>query len=152
MGYRSSVRRIAAAAAVPYGYTMVTATTAGVLMGTHGAPGTGDAFLFLAGAGSGFVLVSAIGGAPEADDGASAPVPADPRATGACSAVAAAAGLGGGAVMAHALDGGAAFAAGPLLATATYFLASAAGDALLARRGSARLADGPAAAARDDVV
>lgn len=132
--YRPSVRRVVGTAAVPYGYTLVTATTAGMLMGTHGPPRTGEAFLFLAGAGTGFALAAGIGGGASAD-GQPEPAMVDARLVGLMSVAAAAAGLAPASLFAHAIGPAVAWAVAPLVATIVYFLVSAAGLATVNRGG-----------------
>jgi len=132
MAYRSALRRVVGGAAVPYGYTVVTWTSGGVLIESHGAPDLGGAFLFLAGAAVGFGAVAALGGTGSETHEVSAEI--DRRGVGVSSAVAAAAGLGLSAGAAQFVDGAPAFAIVAFLATAAYFLVGAIGVSLLDRR------------------
>ena len=132
MAYRSAQRRVVGGAAVPYGYTVVTWTSGGVLIESHGAPDLGGAFLFLAGAAVGFGAVAALGGTGSETHEVSAEI--DRRGVGVSSAVAAAAGLGLSAGAAQFVDGAPAFAIVAFLATAAYFLVGAIGVSLLDRR------------------
>lgn len=59
-GYRQYLRGVVGASAAPYGYTLTVWTTGAIAMHAHGAlPSSVDALLFLAGAISGFGIVSA---------------------------------------------------------------------------------------------
>src|SRR5262245_50991450 len=84
--FRHALRQRAGAAAVPYGYTALTAATFGVLIETHGPPTSVAAALFLGGAILGFALAALPGTRDEA--GA---YDADPGPAGVASSVAAAA-------------------------------------------------------------
>ena len=128
---RLALRQRASAAAIPYGYTVLTASSFGVLIETHGPPTSVAAALFLAGAVLGFTLVALCGATSTSVGGAeAAPVPA-----GLMSGLAAAAGFAASAPIAHALDGRAAFGAVALTATTVYLGAGAVVAALIAHRG-----------------
>lgn len=130
-GYRRGLRTVVGGAAIPHGYTLVIAASVGVLVRAHGAPGTGDAFAFIAGAAVGFAGVAlAGGGGPEVHDLTQA---VDRRWVGASSAVAAAIGLSLTAPAAHATHGAFAFALVGLIATVAYLIVSATGLTLIER-------------------
>jgi hypothetical protein len=127
--YRRALGRRAAAAAVPYGYTVLTAATAGVLIDTQGPPTSAAAALFLLGAVLGFTLAAQPGatGSPRGFEAA-------PGLTGAGSGLAALAAFGVSAPIAHAVDGPVAFAAVGFVATTVYLAAGAAVGALTDHR------------------
>jgi hypothetical protein len=129
--YRLALRRGAGAAAIPYGYTILNATAAGLLIRTHGPPTLAGAVLFLCGAVAAFTAVSSLGGTGVPRSAASGEVPA--RWLGLCSGVAAAGGLGVSALLVHVIRGPAAFGAVALAATSVYLTVAALGAALLAR-------------------
>jgi hypothetical protein len=62
---RSALRSTLRPAAVPFGYTLVTWTSGGVLIHRHGAPSLLDAYLFLLGALAGFATATLIAGRGE---------------------------------------------------------------------------------------
>jgi len=130
--YRKGLRQIMGGAAVPYGYTLVIATSVGVLMRTHGAPTSGDAFLLLAGAGLGFAGVALASGSGPETHGVTRDI--DRRWVGVSSALAAAVGLGLAVLVTHAVGGPGAFGLVGLITTVAYFAVGAAGVALIERR------------------
>jgi hypothetical protein len=67
--YRSALHRSLDAAAVPYGYTVLTAAAGGMLIQTHGAPAFGEAALYVVGAVTAFALVAVLGTAESAPTG-----------------------------------------------------------------------------------
>jgi hypothetical protein len=135
--YRQALDRTVGGAAVPYGYTILTASAGGVLINTHGPPGVGAAGLFLGGAAAGFCATALVTGQGGADGGrAGGPGAA---AQGLCSGAAAAAGLALSAPLAHAIAGAVAFGLVSFTATVAYLGLGALATALIDRRGP----DGP---------
>ena|SRR5215211_2249260 len=55
---RAALGTMVAASAAPYGYTVTIWSSGAVLMHSHGTPNVGDVFLFIAGALTGFALLS----------------------------------------------------------------------------------------------
>lgn len=126
--YRSGLRRAVGDAAVPYGFTALVWTSGGVLVSRHGVPTLAPALLFLGGVVLGFGASALLGG-EGSQDAASADL--DPRLVGLGSGVAAALGLLAAAEVSKLVDGDLAYGLVGLSATAVYFLAGAAGLALV---------------------
>jgi hypothetical protein len=117
----TNVRR----AALPYGYTVVTWTTGGVLIHHHGPPDLLQAYLFLLGAGLGLGLIALAAGTDTDRD----PGPAHRSVIG--SVLAAGVALGAGGVLAGAISGQVAYFAVAFAATLAYFVTRALAGALL---------------------
>lgn len=137
--YRKGLRQIVGGAAVPYGYTLVIATSVGVLMRTHGAPTSGDAFLLLAGAVLGFAGVALASGSGPETHGVTPETHGVTRDidrlwVGVSSALAAAVGLGLAVLVTDGVGGPGAFGLVGLITTVAYFAIGAAGVALIERR------------------
>jgi hypothetical protein len=101
---------------VPYGYTVVTWTSGGVLISTHGPPTVLDAYLFLGGACLGFALLWVLAGKGEV-------MGREPGPVGSVFAAAVALGCGG--AVAHLVHGRAAYALVSFAATVAYLVARA---------------------------
>ena len=130
--YQRALCRTTTCAAIPYGFTLLNACAAGLLIRTHGPPTFAAALLFLAGAVIAFSALAVLGGAPARR---STPEPAlDARWLGPCAGVAALAGFAGSAPLAYAISGVFAFGAVSLAATAVYLAGGAFAIALLERR------------------
>ena len=117
----TNVRR----AALPYGYTVVTWTTGGVLIHHHGPPNLLQAYLFLIGAGLALTMIALAAGTDSDRD----PGPAHRSVIGSVLAATAALGAGGG--LAGAISGQAAFFIVGFTATLVYFVTRAVAGALL---------------------
>ena len=129
---RSALRRNLAAAAVPYGFTILNVSAGGVLIRTHGPPTTGEALLFLCGAIAGFTAVGLLAGDPVVGG---LPRPRiDGPWLGLSSGVAAIAGFGCATVIAHTLHGPVAFGAVSTTAIVVYLGVGALGAAVLEQR------------------
>jgi hypothetical protein len=113
------------AAALPHGYAIVTWTSGGVLIHTHGLPDLLAAYLFLAGAVTGFGAAVLLAGRGESDAGA------EERWGAVTSVVAAAAALACAGLVAGAVPGRLAYFAVALLGSLVYFAVRAAGTAYL---------------------
>ena len=57
---RAALGTMVAASAAPYGYTVTVWSSGAVLMHSHGTPNVGDVFVFIAGAVTGFALMSLV--------------------------------------------------------------------------------------------
>jgi hypothetical protein len=117
--HRERLRWSVRNAALPYGYTVVTWTSGGVLIATHGAPDLLNAYLFLAGACGAFALVAWF-----ARGGGDHPDPAQ-RPGPVTSAIAASAALGCAGAVANTLPGRPAYMLVSLLGTLVYFVVRA---------------------------
>lgn len=135
-GYRSALTAVLRSTAAAYGYSLTIASTVATLSETHGRPGVGQLYLFIAGGIGAFavlegVLVVAPAG-DEAEAGHAFPL------AGVLNVIAAGVAFGVAALLAHAIAGGVAWLLTPLAATVAY-LALSAGQAtavdLLQRRG-----------------
>ena len=119
--FYTNVRR----AALPYGYTVVTWTTGGVLINHQGPPDLLQAYLFLFGAGLALGLVALSAGTETDRD------PGPPHRGVIGSVLAAAVALGVGGALGSAIAGDIAFFLVAFSATVAYFVTRALAGALL---------------------
>jgi hypothetical protein len=117
--YLAALATVVRNSAVPYGYTVSLWTAGAVLEHGHGTPGVGQAYLFLAGAAAGFVLVALVAwrAAPHSLE----PTSRDLVRTGAINVLALALALGAASLVAM-IHGTAAWPASSFVATSVYLL------------------------------
>lgn len=123
--WRRGLPTVVDGAAIPYGYTLVVAASGGVLIHTHGPPGSGAAYRFLGRGGGRPRPGPRRGPGPIGAPMSDAP---DPRLA-VVGGVAAAVALGLADLVAEAVDGHAAFPLATFVATVAYLGLAGAGAA-----------------------
>jgi hypothetical protein len=122
--YGGALRTTLQTTAAAYGYTLTTGTTVGVLVSTHGAPGTLGVVLFASGGLVAFAALEVVALTLRPEDD---PSPTGPFAfAGALNVAAVTVALAAAVGVAHAVSSAAAWLVAPMAATALYMLGVAA--------------------------